>query len=119
MKYRMKISAALLLACIAAPAVSFAQWQPHSGYGPGYGYGPQGTTAALSSSQKSNLIGQLEKAKERDEIDFRNSPGHWQGRDYQAHIREITGMINGLRSGMNYPMGEVQQAMSAGGRYYH
>ncbi len=111
---KLKISAALLLACLATPAISFAQWPVH----PGYGYGPQGTTAALSSGQKSALIGQLEKAKERDEMDFRASPSHWQRHEYEAHIQEITSMINGLRSGANYPMGQVQQAMNPGGRYH-
>ena len=115
---KLKICAALLVVCVATPAISFAQWGPHPG--PGYGYGPQGTTAMLNGDQKGDLIGQLEKAKERDQIDFRNSPDHWDRREYHQRINAITGMINGLRSGANYPMGEVQALIATPPpRHYH
>ena len=74
----------------------------------------------LSGDQKGDLIGQLERAKEHDEIELRNM-GHnsHHGRQYRERINEITNMITGLRSGANYPMGEVREALREPGEHHH
>lgn len=103
-----KLGAALmLLACSAAPAITHAQMPILPGTPPS---GP--TTATLTKEQKADLMAKLAKAKARD----KNRRDNWSQNplkqaDYDEKIAQINRISQGLQSGSDYSMSDVDQAL--------